>query len=275
MCGTCTVAIAMRQWGMAGRGATRKQKGRAKGKKGSGAGAASRSRARRVGKPVQDLLPLRSWGGARAGAGRKPKGPVAMMPRTTRPSHASYHPALVTVKLRAHLPRLRQQKERAALLAHLARGKDRFGFRLLHFAILNDHLHFVVEAKDRLAFTRGMKGLLVRLARGLNRLWGRKGQVFPDRFHERPLRNPREVRNALVFVLGNGRKHAAQGRAVPYFEGPDMFTSAPWFDGFVEAVTVRGIENVPPPVARPRTWLAGVGWRQRGRIGMAEMPKSG
>jgi hypothetical protein len=115
----------------------------------------------------------------------------------------------------------------------------------------------------------------VRLARGLNRLWGRKGQVFPDRFHERPLRNPREVRNALVFVLGNGRKHAAQGRAVPYFEGPDMFTSAPWFDGFVEAVTVRGIENVPPPVVRPRTWLAGVGWRQRGRIGMAEMPKSG
>ncbi|MFN9757375.1 MAG: hypothetical protein ACK58X_13260, partial [Planctomycetota bacterium] len=156
---------------MAGRGATRKQKGRAKAEKGSGAGAASRSRARRVGKPVQGLLPLRSWGGARAGAGRKPKGAVAMMPRTTRPSHASYHPALVTVKLRAHLPRLRQQKERAALLAHFARGKERFGFRLLHFAILNDHLHFVVEAKDRLAFTRGMKGLLVRLARGLNRLW--------------------------------------------------------------------------------------------------------
>ncbi|MFN9756783.1 MAG: hypothetical protein ACK58X_10260, partial [Planctomycetota bacterium] len=93
---------------------------------------------------MQGLLPLRSWGGARAGAGRSPKGPVAMMPRTPRPSHASYHPAGVTVKLRERLPRLRQQKERAALLAHFARGKERFGFRLLHFAILNDHLHFVV-----------------------------------------------------------------------------------------------------------------------------------
>lgn len=115
----------------------------------------------------------------------------------------------------------------------------------------------------------------MRLARGLNRLWGRKGQVFPDRFHERPLKSPGEVRNAVVCVLGNGRKHAAQGRAAPYFKGPDMFTSPPWFDGFVEAVAVGGIESRPPPVAQPRTWLAGVGWRQHGRIGMAAMPMSG
>ena len=232
-------------------------------------------RAAKARRPVQGLLPLRSWGGARKGAGRKPKGAAALMPRDTRPTHAAAHPALVTVKLRAGLPRLRQKAERRALLAHFARGKDRFGFRLLHFAILNDHLHFVVEAKDRLAFTRGMKGLLVRLARGLNKLWRRKGQVFPDRFHDRALKSPREVRNALVYVLGNGRKHAVQGRAIPFFEGADPFTSAPWFDGFVETLEVTGIENIPPPIADPRTWLAGVGWRRHGRIAFDEMPKSG
>ena len=224
---------------------------------------------------MQGLQALRSWGGARKGAGRKPKGLVALMPRDTRPAHAAAHPALVTVKLRPHLPRLRQHKERAALLAHFARGKDRFGFRLLHFAILNDHLHFVVEARDRLALARGMKGLLVRLARGLNKLWGRKGQVFPDRFHERALTSPREVRNALVYVLGNAKKHQAQGRAIAPFDGPDVFSSAPWFDGFVEELTVHGIEHLPPPVVNPRTWLAGVGWRRHGRIGFDEAPKSG
>ena len=224
---------------------------------------------------MQGSLPFRQHGGARPGAGRKPNGAAPLMARTTRPSHAAYHPALVTVKLRQHLPRLRNRKERAALLIHFARGKDRFGFRLLHFAILNDHLHFVVEAKDRLAFTRGMKGLLVRLARGLNKLWQRKGQVFPDRFHDRALKSPREVRNALVYVLGNGRKHAVQGRAIPFFEGADPFTSAPWFDGFVERLEVTGIEHIPPPVSNPRTWLAGVGWRRHGRIGFDEMPKSG
>jgi REP element-mobilizing transposase RayT len=226
-------------------------------------------------RPVQAVLPFRQRGGARPGAGRKPNGAAPLMARTTRPAHAAYHPALVTVKLRQHLPRLRNRKERAALLTHFARGKDRFGFRLLHFAILNDHLHFVVEAKDRTALSRGLQGLLIRLARGLNKLWGRKGKVFADRYHDRALKSPREVRNALVYVLGNGRKHAAQGRMIAAFDGPDMFTSAPWFDGFVAAIEVRGIDGIPLPVARARTWLANDGWRRLGRIGLEEQPKVG
>ena len=226
-------------------------------------------------RPAQGMLPFRQHGGARKGAGRKPKGRTAMVARSTRAAHAAYHPALVTVKLRQHLPRLRSKKERGALLTHFARGKDRFGFRLLHFAILNDHLHFVVEARDRTALSRGLQGLLIRLARGLNKLWGRKGKVFADRYHDRALKSPREVRNALVYVLGNGKKHAAQGRMIEPFTGPDRYTSAPWFDGFVEALEVVGIENYPLPVVRPRTWLAGVGWRRLGKIGFDEMPKVG
>ena len=213
---------------------------------------------------MQGLLPLRSWGGARKGAGRKPKGATALMPRDTRPTHAAAHPALVTVKLRPHLPRLRQKQERTALLKHFARAKDRFGFRLLHFAILNDHLHFVVEAKDRTALSRGLQGLLIRLARGLNKLWSRKGKVFADRYHDRALKSPREVRNALVYVLGNGKKHAAQGRMIAKFTGPDVYTSAPWFDGFVEVLEVVNLEKHPLPVTRARTWVAGVGWRAAG-----------
>ena len=226
-------------------------------------------------RPAQAALPFRQRGGARPGAGRKPNGAAAMMSRSTRAAHAAYHPALVTVKLRQHLPRLRNKKERDALLVHFARGKDRFGFRLLHFAILNDHLHFVVEAKDRTALSRGLQGLLIRMARGLNKLWGRKGKVFADRYHDRALKSPREVRNALVYVLGNGKKHAAQGRMIAKFTGPDVFTSAAWFDGFVEELEVVNLDKHPLPVTRPRTWLAGVGWRRLGKIGFDEMPKVG
>jgi REP element-mobilizing transposase RayT len=244
-------------------------------KQGVGDGSQPKKRARPGRLPMQGMLPFRQRGGARAGAGRKPNGAAPLMARTTRPAHAAYHPALVTVKLRQHLPRLRNRKERAALLTHFARGKDRFGFRLLHFAILNDHLHFVVEAKDRTALSRGLQGLLIRLARGLNKLWGRKGKVFADRYHDRALKSPREVRNALVYVLGNGKKHAAQGRMIAHFDGPDMFTSAPWFDGFVAAIEVRGIDGIPLPVARARTWLANDGWRRLGKIGLEEQPKVG
>jgi hypothetical protein len=52
-----------------------------------------------------------------------------------------------------------------------------------------------------------MQGLAIRIAKGLNRLWGRKGKVFEDRFHERVLETPREVRTALAYLVHNARRH--------------------------------------------------------------------
>ena len=50
-----------------------------------------------------------------------------------------------------------------------------------------------------------MQGLLIRIAKGLNKLWMHKGSVFADRYHDRILRTPREVRSALAYVLQNAR----------------------------------------------------------------------
>src|SRR5262245_32672075 len=107
----------------------------------------------------QGELPFRQHGGAREGAGRKPKGERALVGHRPRPPKPSRHPAHVTLKLREHLPRLRSKPEHAALRKAFAAGRDRFGFRLCHYAILNDHLHFVVEAADRVALRRGLQGL--------------------------------------------------------------------------------------------------------------------
>jgi hypothetical protein len=52
-----------------------------------------------------------------------------------------------------------------------------------------------------------MQGLGVRLARAINRAMGSRGKVFSDRYHDRILRTPREVRFALRYVLLNARKH--------------------------------------------------------------------
>jgi REP element-mobilizing transposase RayT len=172
----------------------------------------------------------------------------------------------VTAKLSGGLPPLRRRAAYAALRAAFAAGCDRFGFRLVHYAVLNDHLHFVVEAADRHALSRGLQGLLVRVAKKLNKLWSRRGRVFADRYHDRILRSPREVRNALAYVMNNARKHAAQGRAVRVTQPIDTFTSAPWFDGWRETLTVRGIEFVVRPVATARTWLLSVGWRRHGLL---------
>ena len=71
------------------------------------------------------------------------------------------------VKLRERLPALRRREAYASLREAFAAGCDRNGFRLIHYAVLNDHLHFVVEAIHRTSLSRGIQGLLVRVARTL------------------------------------------------------------------------------------------------------------
>ncbi len=218
-------------------------------------------------KPKQGELPFKSWGGARKGAGRKPKNGVAAgVKHEPRDPLSSRHPAHVTLKLRSGLRRMRQKAEYAALRMAFAKGRDRFGFRLCHYAVLNDHLHLIVEAEDGAALRRGLQGLAIRIARALNRLWRRKGKVFADRYHSRALPTPREVRNALAYVMGNARHHAAAGRMVRAVQAIDVYSSAPWFDGFRERVTVRGLDTIERPLADARSWLLSTGWRRHGLI---------
>jgi hypothetical protein len=136
-------------------------------------------------------------------------------------------------------------------------------FRVLEFSIQSDHLHLLVEAVGPMGFERGVRGLAIRIARLVNRLCGRRGVVWADRYHARLLRTPREVRNALVYVLNNFRKHLRGAR------GLDPYSSARWFNGWkTSAVTLA----VPSPLPRARTWLALRGWRRRGLIEVDELP---
>lgn len=136
------------------------------------------------------------------------------------------------------------------------------GFRVLHFSVQSNHVHLVVEAHDTRALSRGMLGLNVRLARAINRVLAVCGSVWSERYHGHALKTPREVRNALVYVLMNAKKHGVR------LTGIDRFSSAPWFDGLADFIPSAEEQ----PTAAPRTWLAGVGWRSRGLIRVEERP---
>jgi len=105
--------------------------------------------------------------------------------------------------------------------------------------------------------------MAIRIALAVNRVLGRRGAVWSDRYHSRALKTPREVRNALIYVLANFRKHRGAGC------GLDPCSSALWFDGWRNP-TVRA--SGQPPVVRARTWLGAVGWRRHGLLGMDEQP---
>jgi REP-associated tyrosine transposase len=161
------------------------------------------------------------------------------------------------------LPSLRRDGIFMAVRAAFAKASTE-RFRLLQFSVQRDHVHLILEGDGLRELCRGIQGLAIRVAKAINRALGRHGRVWDDRYHLRALPTPREVRHALLYVLQNWRKHLNAVR------GLDPRSSAAWFTGWhVSTAPPPG----RPPVAPPRTWLASVGWRRHGLIGVAEAPR--
>ena len=53
-------------------------------------------------------------------------------------------------------------------------------FRVCEFSVQTDHLHLIVEADGPQSFRAGVRGLIVRLAKAINRSLGRRGPVWGD-----------------------------------------------------------------------------------------------
>jgi putative transposase len=151
------------------------------------------------------------------------------MSHLRRPTLAHRFPVHVTWRMRAHVWNLRSGRCFSALSRAFLAGGAKFGFRLVHYSVQGNHIHLMVEATDERALSRGMKGLGVRIARGLNRVMGRKGSVLADRYHAHILRTPSQVARVRNYLRTNARRHYG-------LVGVDPFTSR-------------------APLVAPRTWL--------------------
>ena len=230
---------------------------------------------RRKVESVQLGLPIKpsfTWGGRREGAGRKVSAtrPRQTIEHRTRPFHDRLLPVLVTWKVLPGLPSLRWLPAAGAIGKAIRRTTERHAqrrtsFRIVHFSLQPNHLHLIVEAGSKTTLARGLVGLAVAIARAFNKVAKRTGQLFKERYHARALSTPKEVRNAIVYVLQNHMHHR------PSRDLSDPCSSARWFDGWARPLPVP---DTPPPTASPRTWLLGVGWRRHGSIHFTEGPAS-
>lgn len=210
-----------------------------------------------------------TWGGKRKRAGRKPVGLRAGVSHRARPFLEKDHPVHVTLRVRNDVAKLRNRTLWRLFRDAFEEAKEKFGGRLVEFSIQGNHFHFIVEAGSREALRRYMQSLAIRLALLLNRHTGRKGKVFRDRYHAEALTSPTQVRNTLLYVLNNFRKHAAERKVSLPRTWVDEYSSAAWFSGWMK----------PPPepkearvTAAPRTWLLRSGWRRRGLLPIAAVP---
>ena len=182
--------------------------------------------------------------------GRPPNGARAGVSHLRREELSRHHAVHVTLRTVAGVAGMRRQRVVSSLEEAFRLARIRFGMRIVHYSVQGNHLHLIVEADDRASLARAMQGLAIRVAKTLNRLFARVGQVWADRYHAHVLRTRREATNALRYVLGNFAHHARE-----WGDRPARFADA------FSSVRFLGLAGADAPVAAPRTWLLRVGWR--------------
>jgi hypothetical protein len=223
----------------------------------------------------------RTRGGARKGAGRKRIAKRACVPHRKRIRLKSSEPQHTTLRLVDDVASARRWRVFAEIVSAI-RGAQRGNFRVVEFSVQDGHLHLITEGLDAKALANGVRGLAIRIARAVNQLLKRRGKVFADRFHARALSTPREVRNALVYVLQNARKHFEQKSIKLRRDWLDKFSSAPFFSGWggataKAALALRGEWGsagleIASPTKAATTWLLRIGWKRHGEISATELP---
>jgi hypothetical protein len=154
------------------------------------------------------------------------------------------------------------------------------GLRVVHFAILSNHIHLIIEPKEN-SLRRPLQSLSISFAKRLNLLMARKGAVLFDRYHLHALKTPTETRRALAYVLTNEAKHKLErkmsGARTPltFVEvGLDPFSSAFRFrewhaliggklefriSSWSEAYIAGWYSEI---LTEARTWLLKTGWKR-------------
>ncbi len=218
----------------------------------------------------QQSLRFRQWGGRRRGAGR-PRTRDPGVTHDARPKLAKRYPVHATLRAAAGVPNLRRMSVYATIEAALVALLARADFRVVHFCVQTNHVHLILEASDARALSQRMQALAIRIARGVNRATRRRGKIWAGRYHARTLRTPREVRNAICYVLQNTRRHDTSERVMVDPSWVDPRSSGSWFDGWKRLPEGLSKPNYPP-TSEPRTWLLAPGWRRYGLIRVDEVP---
>lgn len=196
--------------------------------------------------------------------------------RKKRKTFSAAHPLHITLRLRDGLPNLRSRKG-AAIVKHAMQGVQGKDLRILHFAILSNHIHLLCEGDNSQALYRAMKSFCSRM--GLhNRAWAQKNVIqnldkkgygiFRGRYDVKVLKSPRQVKNALRYVLLNPSKHFSKNPYIDQFTSGVIFRD--WkkllgYDLSLKAISVQKVAawktRLNEMLSPPRLWLTSIGWQ--------------
>jgi putative transposase len=233
----------------------------------------SRPNRRRGGRSVQTAFAFRTHGGARRGAGRK-KTVASRVPHRARPRVSKNTPVHITLRVVEGVENLRTSRFFRLIHGILVKATSDLPARIVHYSVMRNHLHLIIEAADNRHCSRAMRTLGIRLAKAINTLRRVKGRLIRDRNHVHVLKTPLETKRAIAYVLCNARKHARERGSILPRRWLDPCSSARAFEDWRDESgrALRQAARGDPAVKPPRSWLLRFGWRRHGGIAVDFVP---
>jgi putative transposase len=216
-------------------------------------------------KPQQlEFQKVNGWGGKRRGAGRPNRsGTVSHMKRDKVDFKK---PLSLTMKVKRGVPSLRQRMFLKGFKQSIQGARD-YGLHVVHYSLLHNHIHVIIEAKNNKALGAGIRSLAGRFGKFIRKNSEKrlKGSVFTGRYHMRALKTPTEMKNALEYVLLNQAKHSNRIEHMDHYSSADQFTE--WqkllgkrFKNLIQDEVEDLAASPDLYLSPPRSWLCRQGW---------------
>jgi REP element-mobilizing transposase RayT len=149
------------------------------------------------------------------GAGRKPLHDKAIR-HSVRPKFNKPRSLHLTLKVRSNKADI-QSKKILKALHHAIRRARLKNLKIIHYSLEYNHVHLLVEASSHQVLHSGMQALGISLSKAINKIKKQAGTVYKHRYHFRRISSPKDYRNVLRYILGNGIKHGnSQSIINPY-----------------------------------------------------------
>ena len=98
---------------------------------------------------------------------------------------------------------LKTDEDKNSLLLSVAKYKDRFGFLVYGFVVMDNHIHLIIEVNERHNISRVMQAVLLSYSRKYRVKYGYVGHLWQGRFISIPILKERYVQELIDYIHQN------------------------------------------------------------------------
>ncbi len=146
--------------------------------------------------------------------------------------NAEYH---VTAKINRGEFALESREVKNIFLSVVSRSKKTHSFRLRHFVVMSNHIHFLIKPGEDESLSRIMQWILGVFAVYYNKQFNLNGHVWQDRFKSKVIKSYRQLIATFKYICNNPVKAEMVETPIEYRYG------GLWF------IRNREFELIEPP----------------------------